>query len=107
MLQDLRESSLQLPRHEEECPVDIRGDLAQRHLNHQATPRKRRLGNVSWTPFDLQSSGKSRVVRDKSALTPSPEDRAQALMLIAVRLIEGLTLFGVEQTRHHTDGARG
>jgi hypothetical protein len=56
-------------------------------------------------PLDLQSSGKSRVVRDQSALASSREDSAQALMLIAIRLSEDLSLFGIEQTRHHPDGA--
>src|SRR5512132_2533688 len=68
---------------------------------------KRWTRDVCQMPLDLQSSGKSRVVRDQNALASSREDSAQALMLLAIRLIEGLALFGIEQTRYHPDGARG
>ena len=53
----------------------------------------------------LQSAGQSRIVGDQGGLAPSAEHGAQALMLVAIGLVKGLSLFGVEQTRHHPDGA--
>src|SRR5919108_1168032 len=88
MIEDLREFSLELPGHEEEGPIDIRSDRVQRHIIDQSTARKRWHGDIGWLPLDLQWAGTSRLVRDKGSLAPSPEDRAQALMLIAVGPID-------------------
>src|SRR5262249_48098190 len=105
VLEDLREFPGQLPRGEEERPVDVAGDLVERRLVH-AGASERGGGEVLRAPLDRRPlRARFGDAHEWLALLVRVE-LAQLVLLGAVLRVERGLLLGIEERRDDVDRAR-
>ena len=107
VVEDVGEPAPDLPGVEEERPVDVAGDLRQRHVPQLSPPGERGDGQVGGVPVDREPPGAGGLVGVQRALAAVGVQLAQALLLLAHLVGEPLALALVEQARHHAHRARG
>ena len=98
MVEDLGVAALQLPRGEEERPVDVGAELGQVGFD-DAGAGERRLGQVLLPPDDRRSAlGRDPVGQERLGLALGVE-LPEPVLVLAVDVVELRTAFGVEQVR--------
>ena len=106
VVEDRRELALELPRREEERPVDERDERLDRHVGELARAQERGRGEVGGIDREREAVRARRVEREQRPLAPPLVDEAQPLLLLAVGGVERALAVGVEQRRHDPDRAR-
>ncbi len=106
MIEDRRKAAFELPSGEEERPIDPGHEIAERHVGQHATADERGLGQRLARPVDHRSILQSRVVREERPLPARGVLIAQALLAVAVGLLERRTALPAQQAGHDVDDAR-
>jgi hypothetical protein len=105
MVQDGGEAPLQLPRREEERPVDVGKDVGQRHVEHTSAG-ERGHGDRRRRPLEDEPVAPGVRPRQNRASLERRVLGPQMVLLDPVGRVELRSLHGIQQPRHHVDGTR-
>ena len=92
MVEDGRKASLQLPRGEEERPVDVRHELFELHLVEKSQAGELRAGNRVGCPLKHEASGPRCAPRQQRAVLERGVLLADPVLLGSVGRDEGRLL---------------
>ena len=106
IVEDGREAALELPRGEEERPVDVGRQLVERNVDG-APPRERRRRYVRVPPLRAQSVGRGVGVGAQGAPAAGRELLPEHLLVGAVGLVERRLPFRAQERGDDVDHARG
>ena len=106
VVEDLRIGTLQLPRGEEERPVDDRAEFLERGLQ-RARAREGRRRDVVGAPRDRRLVLERDAIGEQRGLLSLLVLSSELRLELAVPLVEGDLAVGVEQRRDHPDHAGG
>ena len=106
VIENRREASLQLPRREEERPVDERHQRLERHRRQHAAAGERGRRRRPARPIDLEALGLRRVVREQRPLFARAVLLAQPLLQLVIGVDERAAALGAQQAGDHVDDPR-
>src|SRR4029078_8078405 len=105
VIEERRGSPDQLPGREEERPVDVVDQLAERHLD-LARAQDGGRGKVSWTEVGHEPLSVRLSESEEGLLLLAAVELAQLLLLLAVLDVELRALLAVDEARDHAARAR-
>ena len=102
VVEDRRKAALQLPRVEEERPVDVRTELGDGRL-HDPRAGEGRHGEVVRVPDDRRAALAGRPEREERPTLALGVERAQSLLLDAILAVERRSPGRVEERADDAD----